>query len=114
MIYLSDEAKLTEINLSGVNSFPYATVGGEGLRSRKQVLLRSLEFNRSRLEAFVEKNKDSIKDVELAVVRGMYRQLVQSEKTVKKHLARIERLMEKEAQSMDLGFEEEEKDDIPF
>jgi hypothetical protein len=114
MIYLSAMAELKEINFSGVTSFPYVTVGGEGLKSRKQRTLRLLEFNRTRLEVFVAERKDSIEDVELAVIRGMYRQLVESEKTVQGHLGTIERLMVRECQAMDLGREGENKDELPF
>lgn len=114
IVYLSNVAALDEIRMSGINDFPYATVGGMGLRRRKVKALSALKSNRSKLEAFVGVHRDSIEDVELAVIRGMYRQLVDGEKTVKNHLDRIERLLLTECEVRELDFEGEGGDAFPF
>lgn len=114
IVYLAGAAGLKEISMDAINNFPYVTVGGVGLKRRKEKALGVLEFNRARLEAFVENNKDGIDDLELSVIRSMYRQFSDGEQIVRYHLSKIESLMITECDVRRFDFEGEGEDEFPF
>lgn len=89
-VYINGAAGLQEVNSIHVLYLPLAKVTPQKLLARKMKVATALKSNLRSLEGFVGRFRDELEDVEMSVIRGMYRQFQDNLKTVEGHMDVIE------------------------